>query len=186
MVGELYRGRSVPYRGKRLDFLGFPVHAVDEFGVVWASRVDRSNSRYRRWVRLRGTVLNKGIKGKKTYRRYNLKHSDGTIKSVLGHVLVLEAFVGPRPLGMEACHDDNDGLNNALENLRWDTPVNNQRDRFKHGTRTMCITTEEVVKKIRREYRRRVMGYKKLGDKYGLHFVTVAHIVNRRTWKHVK
>lgn len=37
------------------------------------------------------------------------------------HRLVLEAFVGPRPEGMQACHYDKDATNNHIDNLRWDT-----------------------------------------------------------------
>lgn len=50
------------------------------------------------------------------------------------HSLVLEAFIGPRPSGMEACHGDGDATNNRLENLRWDTHLENIRDKFRHGT----------------------------------------------------
>lgn len=50
------------------------------------------------------------------------------------HVLVLETFVGPRPPGMHACHNDGDPANNRLENLRWDTPKANMADRDRHGT----------------------------------------------------
>ncbi len=51
------------------------------------------------------------------------------------HRLVLEAFVGPRPEGMECCHfPDRDPHNNRLENLRWDTPRANRADSEKHGT----------------------------------------------------
>src|SRR5690606_19157042 len=50
------------------------------------------------------------------------------------HVLVLEAFVGPRPEGHECCHNDGDPGNNHVDNLRWDTPGNNQRDTLSHGT----------------------------------------------------
>lgn len=61
----------------------------------------------------------------------------------LVHVLVLTTFVGPRPEGMEGCHNDGNAANNRLENLRWDTASANQRDRVKHGThhfgnRTHC------------------------------------------------
>lgn len=50
------------------------------------------------------------------------------------HRLVLLTFVGPCPKGMECCHNDGNSRNNKLENLRWDTPSNNQKDRIKHGT----------------------------------------------------
>lgn len=61
----------------------------------------------------------------------------------LVHRLVLEAFVGPCPEGMECCHNDGDYRNNHLTNIRWDTHVNNMRDSIQHGThysssRTHC------------------------------------------------
>lgn len=47
--------------------------------------------------------------------------------------LVLEAFVGRRPKGLEGCHGDGDSTNNRLDNLRWDTRKANNDDRKKHG-----------------------------------------------------
>jgi hypothetical protein len=48
--------------------------------------------------------------------------------------LVLEAFVGPAPDGMECCHNDGDSQNNQLTNLRWDTKSANAQDVLRHGT----------------------------------------------------
>lgn len=50
------------------------------------------------------------------------------------HSLVLENFVGPRPYGLEGCHNDGNRTNNYLSNLRWDTVQGNADDRKKHGT----------------------------------------------------
>lgn len=49
------------------------------------------------------------------------------------HILVLTAFVGPCPPGMEGCHWDDDFTNNRLSNLRWDTRESNFRDRSRNG-----------------------------------------------------
>lgn len=49
------------------------------------------------------------------------------------HVLVLEAFVGPHPDCMDACHNDGDPTNNDMSNLRWDTHAENGRDIVRHG-----------------------------------------------------
>ena len=49
------------------------------------------------------------------------------------HRLVLEAFVGPCPPGMEACHWDDDPTNNSLENLRWDSRSANVLDQVRNG-----------------------------------------------------
>ena len=51
----------------------------------------------------------------------------------LVHVLMLEAFVGPRPEGMYGCHWDDVKTNNVLSNLRWDTPAANSEDKRRHG-----------------------------------------------------
>jgi hypothetical protein len=50
------------------------------------------------------------------------------------HQQVLKAFTGPPPPGHEACHNDGNHQHNYHFNLRWDTPINNQRDKLQHGT----------------------------------------------------
>ena len=50
------------------------------------------------------------------------------------HRLVLEAFVGPCPDGMECRHLDGNPGNNRLENLAWGTPKENAADSIRHGT----------------------------------------------------
>jgi len=46
----------------------------------------------------------------------------------LVHHLVLEAFVGPCPAGMECCHFNDVPADNSLGNLRWDTRAANMAD----------------------------------------------------------
>lgn len=50
------------------------------------------------------------------------------------HQLVAEAFLGPKPEGMQVCHNDGNHLNNVVENLRWGTQSENMLDRARHGT----------------------------------------------------
>lgn len=49
------------------------------------------------------------------------------------HQLVLLAFVGPYPEGMEVRHLDGDPANNRLDNLRYGTRSENMYDRVRHG-----------------------------------------------------
>jgi hypothetical protein len=49
------------------------------------------------------------------------------------HVLMLEAFVSPRPEGMKGLHRDDDPRNNVIENLYWGTMQDNAFDRVRNG-----------------------------------------------------
>jgi hypothetical protein len=66
---------------------------------------------------------------------------NGSQRSFQVHRLVMAAFVGPCPDGMEVCHNDGNHLNNRLENLRYGTRSDNQYDRVKHGTHTSLLRT---------------------------------------------
>ncbi|MFH5231920.1 NUMOD4 motif-containing HNH endonuclease [Antrihabitans spumae] len=66
------------------------------------------------------------------------------------HALVLSAFVGPCPVGMEGCHEDGNPANNQLDNLRWGTHSSNVKDQVRHGThhtarRTHCPSGHEYT-----------------------------------------
>ena len=58
------------------------------------------------------------------------------------HRLVLEAFVGPCPPGMEACHNNDIPSDNRLENLRWDTKSRNAFDAVGNGKHFQVNKTE--------------------------------------------
>lgn len=55
--------------------------------------------------------------------------------------LVTEAFHGPKPEGMEACHGNGDPSDNRASNLRWDTRSGNMQDALIHGTHNMVRKT---------------------------------------------
>lgn len=59
---------------------------------------------------------------------------DGAVTDRLVHHMVLEAFVGPRPAGLNGLHNDGDPSNSRLTNLRWDTQAANIADAMAHGT----------------------------------------------------
>lgn len=49
------------------------------------------------------------------------------------HIVMLEAFVGPRPEGQFGLHNDDDRDNNTLPNLRWGTRSENSYDMIANG-----------------------------------------------------
>lgn len=93
---------------------------------------------------VQGRVLSPQKFGTKNHKRLAVKLSrNGEAKVRLVHHLVLEAFVGPRPPGLEGCHNNGNPYDNRPENLRWDSRSANQLDAVKHGThsearRTSC------------------------------------------------
>jgi hypothetical protein len=65
----------------------------------------------------------------------------GSSRVAFVHTLVLEAFVGPRPAGMQCCHYDDNPSNNNLANLRWDTDSANKFDSVRNGTHPKASRT---------------------------------------------
>ena len=82
-------------------------------------------------VSRRGKVLRAATSSRG--RRTVTLHRNGARRT--GHVsqMVMEAFVGPCPPGLFVCHNDGDATNDALINLRYDTPRANNLDTVKHG-----------------------------------------------------
>lgn len=90
-----------------------------------------------RWgfQRRTGKVLKQSPVGRKGAKYWSVGLARlGRTRTKKPHVLLLEAFVGPRPKGLQACHTNGDAFDNQLENLRWDTAGANQRDSVAHGT----------------------------------------------------
>jgi hypothetical protein len=110
---------------------GFPNYRVGTDGSVWSFRYVRGGKGSYAWKRLK-TKEHKA--GRRNYFRVQLHNREDPKKDrlVFVHVLVLELFVGPCPPGMESCHWDDNGLNNALGNLRWDTSKANAADSWRN------------------------------------------------------
>ena len=119
----------------------FPLYEVSDWGNVRSlpSSYERKEWRHghKQIVKLKGRLLGGWIKrnylGKIDARLVALRR-DGKTHITGVHRLVLLAFRGPAPNGMECCHNDGNPLNNKLNNLRWDTHKNNQADMLRHGT----------------------------------------------------
>jgi hypothetical protein len=103
------------------------------------------------------------------------------------HRLVLEAFVGPCPDGMETRHLDGNPSNNCLSNLQWGTVGENTEDRgdhgnFTHGERNgQAVLTEADVAQIRSS----PLSDKELAALYGVRYTTIYKIRTRQRWRHV-
>ncbi len=127
-------------------------------------------------------------KGKK-YFSVCLCDVNGNEKRLHVGRLVLEAFVGPCPEGMQCCHNDGDPSNNKLGNLRWDTLKNNQKDRVKHGTmpygenNPAARMTWEIVEECRRRYYIGKEPQYVLAREFGVSANALSQAINGITWK---
>ena len=82
--------------------------------------------------RIGGPVLNLG---KQSGPYLHITTSGGGVKKTRYiHTMVLETFVGPRPVGFQASHLNGNRYDNRVENLIWESPSSNCRRKMGHGT----------------------------------------------------
>lgn len=107
------------------------------------------------------------------------------------HRLVLMAFVGLCPEGMEARHfPDRNPINNNLTNLSWGSPLENQTDRKFQGTAHKSTSlrgaacswklTDRDVEEIREKWRTKKYLQRELAVAYGVNAAYISTIVNHK------
>ena len=152
---------------------GFPDYEVSDCGRVFSLNYMETGKR-------RELKQSKESNGR---FRVELR-KNGQNKSKLVHRLVLEAFVGPCPAGMECCHNDGDCLNNHLSNLRWDTKQSNEKDKILHKTYRAKLTEANVIL-IRTKYAAGGITQTALAEQFGVVSSQINHIINRKSWTHI-
>lgn len=103
------------------------------------------------------------------------------------HKMVLLAFIGEPEKGHEACHNNGNPRDNSIINLRWDTHLNNNKDKIKHGTylrgekHPLSKLTKENIDEIRTSDSTGVS----LAKKFSVTTGTISAVKTGRTWKSV-
>lgn len=136
---------SVEYR----DIPGFPGYRIGNDGTVLNSWINCRSGRSMtdRWKPMKLAVNEKG------YHSINLTPPGERYKTCRVHRLVLLAFVGPCPEGMECRHLNGIKTDNRPENLAWGTFEENCDDnresgayknhsrisKYTHDGKTMCL-----------------------------------------------
>jgi hypothetical protein len=136
-----------------------------------------------------------GIQKGGTYVNYSV-WKDGKARPVRAHILVAEAFIGPRPEGMHVCHNDGDGNHNVYpDNIRYDSAQNNEADKIKHGTirrgerNNMTKHTEEQIMEAKRLLEIHGNGYgviPLITKLTGVSRDAIGHIKRGTSWKHLE
>jgi len=124
------------------------------------------------------------------YMYFNLC-KDGKRKRLFVHRLVLAAFVGPCPVGLQAAHMDGNKLNNSLSNLQWVSGLVNIRHKPGHGTQAMGeeihlhkLTNKEVI--VIKGLLSNGAKQAEIARTYGVDPSTISHLNRGFTWKHIQ
>jgi DNA-binding XRE family transcriptional regulator len=172
---------------------------------MWKAILD-----YENLYQISDTTIIKRIKGKRCREDRIIKPwkngkylyirlcKDGKGKIFPVHRLMFETFIGPCPLGMEICHNNNDSTNNLIWNLRSDTHSNNCLDKRRHGTTSDPIwldnrgskhgrakLNEEKVIEIKKLLQEGKLTQITIAKIYNVSRRTISSIKNNKTWKHV-
>jgi uncharacterized protein (DUF433 family) len=162
----------------------WPGYDVSDWGRIrsWKRRASRKRGweigdtprvlKGKRWPDGRSTIVLSRNDGRDT-RKYYI------------HSLVLTAFVGPCPEGMEACHFPNENPgDNRLSNLRWDTRRENRLDVYRNGGLTSNVLSEEDIPVI---WGRLASGesMKVIANDYNISYTLIHSIKMGRAWSYL-
>ena len=106
------------------------------------------------------------------------------------HSLVAEAFIGPRPYGMEVLHGAKGLDDNSISNLSYGTRQQNARNRARDNTNAegeshgMSKLTDDDVVEIRRQLRNGAK-QRDVAQAFNVTQCPIARIATGRGWKHI-
>ena len=107
------------------------------------------------------------------------KSGKRTLRKV--HTLVLTAFVGPRPDGMEACHENDVKADNRLENLRWDTKRANAADKRGNQRQPRKLSAEVVIE-MRRLRKEEGLPFAEIAKRFGCSRAAAQKAISGKTY----
>lgn len=169
---------GVEYR----EVVGIPGYRVGSDGSLWTCR-QTSRGMTDSWKQLKCSIWSGG------YVMATLRQDKRMIRKLLHHI-VLEAFCGPCPQGMQGCHRNDNRLDNQLGNLRWDTPASNFRDRDRNGgtargerSGKSKVCDEDVLQM--RSLAATGVPLRAIAQQFPVNETTVGFIVSGQTWAHV-
>lgn len=115
--------------------------------------------------------------------------ANGKIHAKTVHSMVAAAFIGPRPDGLDVCHNNGIKTDNRASNLRYDTRSNNHKDKVGHGTvyagATAAKLTPDAVRVIRAMNDNNTLDWDAAAKAFGVTRESIRRVVRKESWKHV-
>ena len=165
-----------------------PGYRFGDDGSIWTcwNRIPKTvgeRVQYRlssRWLEMHATRNPDG---------YRLVKVNGKLRKLAR--LILEAFQGPPPWGMECRHMNGVPHDDRARNLAWGTHKENIDDKLRHGThqtgeRHGCHKlTDDLVRRIRQEYAAGGITQRQLAVKYGVtQGGSIGPLLRGETWRY--
>lgn len=171
---------------------GWPGYDVGSDGSMWTRRKRGrgAGKLYDERRPVKQTVLDSGRRQVCLYRGDKKSR-----KKLFVHRLVLLAFVGPCPEGLECCHWDGDHTNNKRDNLRWGTRADNIADLIRHHqtrrgdyklgeSHHKAKLSDDQVREVRELYSTGDFTQTELGRVFNAHTSTI-HLIVRNKQRHL-
>ncbi len=163
---------------------GFPDYAVGNDGSFWTS-LKHGPGRYKGpWKRMRPGRDTDG------YEQVSICPPTGKRTTRKVHALVLAAFKGPRPDGMQTRHLNGKKDDNRLENLAYGTSHDNHQDQKRHGTDSVgdrnprAKLTEDDIRTIR-HLKKNGMRARQIAVRFPVTHGVISKILRGALWAHV-
>lgn len=142
------------------------VRSIDHETAVKTSRAEWT-------LHAKGKVLSP-IKGSNGYLYVGLTNGQGKTIRTLVHFLVAQAFLGPRPDGLDICHIDGNCYNNSSTNLRYDSRHQNNLDVYRNGGKYGKLTPDQVYE-IKKQLSENIP-LKDIAAKYQVHPTSIYNL----------
>jgi len=155
---------------------GFPQYHIGSDGTVLSFARNKSRQ-------LKPILNSDGYLTVSLYR-------NGKDRRITVHQIVLMAFVGPRPEGMECRHLDGVKTNNNLSNLAWGSPRQNAEDKRRHGRSPIgsangrAKLTEADAREVVRLYHSDFPDRAALARRFRVSWAAINRILRGTRWTH--
>jgi len=165
------------------------LYEVSDLGRVRSLDREVWNPAYSCYQTRKGRIIKQykiGHEGNK-YFAVNLS-KEGLAKHTKVHIMVLEAFLCPRPAGLYGLHGDKGRFDNSLPNLSWGTHSQNMGDdRLRDGTLpfgenhgSAKLTNDKVLEIYRLAWEGNLT-QKEIAEMFNVSSMNVSYIKNGKT-----